>query len=99
MKIKTAYFIESPLFEIMTEDGPASTFNLQIVAETEDGRKFTHNRTYEAWQKDDAEKFSQWIVNLGRINVELHWHEGTSWDHYAVPQTYEEEMAEHISYR
>lgn len=95
MKIKAAYFIESPDFEIATEDGLSSTFNLQVVAETEDGRKFTHFKTYARWSNIRACEFANEVEARGAIDPQ-YWTEGTSWDQYAEAQTYEEEKAERI---
>lgn len=93
MKIATAYYIESPLFEIVTEDGIGEAYNLQIVAEEEDGNRRTHFQTFESWDRVSAQNFVDTIVERGEIDPQ-YWNEGTSWDHYAVPQTYDEEKLE-----
>ena len=107
MKIKAAYFVASPLFvssavqfdpdgEPCNEDaGTFTTYNLQVVAETEDGRKFTHFKTYVRGHAGAASKFVNEVEARGAIDPQ-YWTEGTSWDQYAEEQTYEEEKAEHI---
>jgi hypothetical protein len=94
-KIINAYVIESPLFEVVTEDGIGSGYNLQIVCEDVNGKKYTHFKTFEAYERDAASNFVKKIAARGTVNRE-HWNPGTSWDHYATPQTYEEEKAEAI---
>lgn len=95
INIITAYFIQSPEFEIITEDGPGSDFNLQIVAETEAGTKYTHIKTFDRWEDARADCFVKQVEARGKIDPAF-WTEGTSWDQYATPQTWEEEKAEHI---
>lgn len=93
MDIIKAYFIESPLFEIITEDGPGSAYNLQIVAEEADGNRRTHFQTFDSWDRDAAQIFADTVADRGQIDPQ-YWNEGTSWDHYGVPQSYSEEKLE-----
>ena len=93
IKITLAYVIESPLYEIATEDGPGSTFNLQVVAQDKNGAEYTHLKTFERNEQAKADDFARKVNERGEIN-EAFWTRGTSWDFYATPQTYEEEKAE-----
>jgi len=93
-EIVTAYVLPSPLFEITTEDGPSSDFNLQIVAENKDGEKYTHHKTYHRFEGFNAQSLADKIDFRGEIDLQ-YWGYGTSWDHYATPQTRSEEELEH----
>ena len=105
IKIIKAYFIESPLFVSnavqldpegypCNEDaGPVTKYNLQVVAECEDGTRRTHYQTFDSWDIEGVTIFVDTVNRRGHIKA-CYWEEGTSWDHYATPQSYEEEKAE-----
>lgn len=90
-EIVAAYVLESPLFEITTEDGSSADFNLQIVAENKDGEKYTHCKTYHRFDGFNAQSLADKIAFRGEIDLK-YWGYGTSWDHYGGHDRSEEEL-------
>jgi len=91
--IHEAYLMESPLYEVALEDGMGTAWCYLMVAKGTDGIEYTHYRTFEHYQADDANKIIASINARGIIDLE-HWTEGTAWDYYKEPQTYQEEKEE-----
>jgi len=91
--IQEAYLMESPSYQITMEDGYGSDWCYLMVAKDFDGIEYTHYRTFERYQVEDANKIIASINARGIIDLE-HWSEGTAWDYYKEPQTYQEEKDE-----
>jgi hypothetical protein len=90
--IREANLSETPSFEIMTEDGPGSTWRISMAAIAEDGKEWTARQTFDMYDKDLAEFALAPTKVIGAIDPEA-WNQGSPWDDYG-PQTYEEEKAE-----
>jgi len=93
MKVTNVNYGKSPLFEVMTEDGPGDGYNLFVVAQGPNGSVFTHEMRFEYYETERAEAFAKRVEAKGEVDL-AYWSEGTPWDCYATPQTYEEERAE-----
>ena len=99
MKIVKCEVIPGPSYEYPMNhpDDPqemGTTWNLLIVATTADGTEYTHVREFDMkHEKKEARDFAA-LVSGGRgINL-LVWNEGTPWDQYKTPQTWDQEKAE-----
>jgi len=97
-QIKDVEVIEGPSYEYVMEDGIGSTWNLLIKARLGDGRTFTHLKEFDMLhEKEDAAYFANKITSAGFIDLK-YWYEGSPWDKYSTPQTYEEEKAEALEF-
>lgn len=96
LKIKKVDWIESPQFEERDpEDGSTYVICvLLIVAVDIFGVEWQLNKVFEGgyhWlPKEEATEFVEKVAKRGIINPE-YWSEGTAWDQYKEPQTYQEE--------
>jgi hypothetical protein len=87
--IVEAFVYESPLFEVMTEDGPAARYNFQIGAILEGGQEISLTGvTFD--HRCEAARLVAKINERGSVNM-AHWYEGTSWSGYDLMWTPEEE--------
>ena len=96
MEIQAVTFIETPLYFIGYDECgiEQSSFGLRVVATSKrTGANYTLSYPFEAYERDRIVKLVSRIRKAGRINLE-YWDEGTPWDYYMVPQTYEEEREE-----
>jgi len=97
--IKSVELGETPLYEGVDYDSlPATYFDYVVIATLEDGRVFTHSR---AFNGTNERRYAENLVNVvrkrGKIDL-YHWWEGTTWDRYKIPQTYEEEKAQALEF-
>ena len=89
-QITEVTYIESPLFEVLTEDGPQHRFNYQVIGVI-DGETYTLTGvTFDYWKA--AEEMVAKVNKAGEVDPAL-WHEGTCWDQYKTAWTPEEEKA------
>lgn len=87
MNINIAYSIQSPLFIRAGKEA----FTMLVIAEDLEGNAHTHQHDFDT--KEAADVFADRVLDHGAINTEF-WHEGTPWDRYLIPQSWEEEKAE-----
>ena len=98
MGIKThiaiAIEVAGPSYVEQWEDGPRTNYDYYAQATTGDGRTYTHNRAFRWNERQKLRLLLDRVIAVGEIDLD-HWWEGTVWDAYKEPQTYEEERAEY----
>lgn len=97
MKIKYVDIVEGPLYEELGEDGYYTYYDYFIVATAEDGQTYTLKRSFNRHEKDKRDRVFKRISDSLVIDIE-HWYEGSVWDSYLIPQTYEEEKRDALEF-
>lgn len=95
VKLVEVFVYESPLFEVQTEDGPATRFNFQIgalveVADAPGGVKEFSLYGVAFDTRNEAQALVARIEAAGAIDLSR-WYEGTSWSGYDSMWTPEQE--------
>lgn len=93
-RISCVELMETPLYRMGKDEENHDIINFRyaIVAWV-DGVAYTHLVEFSRVDIDRAMRLEDRIEERGYINLD-HWVEGTPWDRYRTPQTYEEEREE-----
>lgn len=95
--IAEATVIEGPSFEDRdTEGHPVSNYSIFVVVETTKGY-YTHRHSFRAWESTDAEDLAARVSARRHIDGD-YWEEGTPWDAYRTPLSYEEEKMDALNF-
>lgn len=97
-KIESVDFIQSPLYWGKDYDGfDVDLYDLNVVVTLPSGKKYTHQRRFNANESMIVEEFVDVVRFKGYVDL-THWWEGTTWDRYNTPQSYEEEKEQALEF-
>lgn len=93
-RVGEVLIMETPLYRMGKDEEGHDIINFRyaIVAMVE-GIPYTHGVEFSRDDLDRAERLVERVRDRGYIDLD-HWVQGTPWDYYRIPQTYEEEREE-----